>query len=121
MEWLVASFVGLPLTLIFIVWWIHYCDSIGIEHANMINSIEEEMKIDETEHSEDRRVRHLGAKGIMDPTKVVRTAPQDPASIADLLVTTEAMVAEVRKKQSPVMPAGPGAANGGWTAWKTSY
>ncbi len=43
--------------------------------------------------------------GIIDPTKVVRTALQDAASIAGLLVTTEAMVAEKPKKDEP-MPAG---------------
>jgi chaperonin GroEL len=45
--------------------------------------------------------------GIIDPTKVVRTALQDAASVAGLLVTTEAMVAEVPKEQ-PAMPAMPG-------------
>jgi chaperonin GroEL len=43
--------------------------------------------------------------GIIDPTKVVRTALQDAASIASLLITTEAMVAE-RPKKEPAMPAG---------------
>jgi hypothetical protein len=38
------------------------------------------------------------AGGIIDPTKVVRTALQDAASIAGLLVTTEAMVAESRRR-----------------------
>ena len=42
--------------------------------------------------------------GIIDPTKVVRTALQDAASVAGLLVTTEAMVAEKPEKKSP-MPA----------------
>jgi chaperonin GroEL len=45
-------------------------------------------------------------KGIIDPTKVVRTALQDAASIAGLLMTTEAMVAEKPKKETP-MPAMP--------------
>ena len=45
--------------------------------------------------------------GIIDPTKVVRTALQDAASIAGLLVTTEAMVAEKpEKKPAPQMPGG---------------
>jgi chaperonin GroEL len=44
--------------------------------------------------------------GIIDPTKVVRTALQDAASIAGLLITTEAMVAEKPEKKSPAMPAG---------------
>jgi chaperonin GroEL len=52
----------------------------------------------------------LVKKGIIDPTKVVRTALQDAASIAGLLITTEAMVAELPKKQSPApaMPPGGG-------------
>ena len=52
------------------------------------------------------------ANGIVDPTKVVRTALQDAASIAGLLVTTEAMIAEAPKKDSP-MPAMPGGGMGG--------
>jgi chaperonin GroEL len=46
-------------------------------------------------------------KGIIDPAKVVRTALQDASSVAGLLVTTEAMVAEAPKKDAPsAMPAG---------------
>ncbi|MGH8515587.1 MAG: chaperonin GroEL, partial [Gammaproteobacteria bacterium] len=56
---------------------------------------------------------NLASKGIIDPTKVVRTALQDAASIAGLLITTEAMVAELPKKQSPAMPGGPGGGMGG--------
>jgi chaperonin GroEL len=52
--------------------------------------------------------------GIVDPTKVVRTALQDASSVAGLLITTEAMVAEVPKKQSPpMMPPGGGGGMGG--------
>ena len=52
----------------------------------------------------------LVKKGIIDPTKVVREALQGAASVAGLLITTEAMVAEVPKKQSsmPAMPPGGG-------------
>jgi chaperonin GroEL len=56
---------------------------------------------------------NLVSKGIIDPTKVVRTALQDAASIAGLLITTEAMVAELPRKQSPAMPGGPGGGMGG--------
>ena len=56
---------------------------------------------------------NLVSKGIIDPTKVVRTALQGAASIAGLLITTEAMVAEVPKKQNPAMPSGPGGGMGG--------
>jgi chaperonin GroEL len=49
----------------------------------------------------------LVEKGIIDPTKVVRTALQDAASVASLLITTEAMVAE-KPKDKPAAPAMPG-------------
>ena len=54
-------------------------------------------------------------KGIIDPAKVVRTALQDAASVAGLLITTEAMVAELPKKDrgAPAMPAAAAA----WAAW----
>ena len=54
----------------------------------------------------------LIAKGIIDPAKVVRVALQDAASVAGLLVTTEAMVAE-RPKNDPGTPAMPGGGMGG--------
>jgi chaperonin GroEL len=49
-------------------------------------------------------------KGIIDPTKVVRQALQGASSVAGLLITTEAMVAELPKKQNqmPPMPGGGG-------------
>jgi len=51
---------------------------------------------------------NLVTKGIIDPTKVVRCALQDAASVAGLLITTEAMVAERPKKETgaPAMPGG---------------
>src|SRR6187455_1552679 len=51
---------------------------------------------------------NLVTKGIIDPTKVVRSAIQGAASVAGLLITTEAMVAELPKKNSaaPAMPGG---------------
>jgi chaperonin GroEL len=55
----------------------------------------------------------LVTAGIIDPTKVVRTALQDAASVAGLLVTTEAMVAEHPKKEAPMgMPPGGGGMGG---------
>ena len=46
--------------------------------------------------------------GIIDPTKVVRTALQDAASVSGLLVTTEAMIAEKPEKKGPPAPPGGG-------------
>ena len=51
--------------------------------------------------------------GIIDPTKVVRFALQNAASVASLLITTEAMVAEKPKKESPMPPMPPGGGMGG--------
>ena len=53
---------------------------------------------------------NLVTKGIIDPTKVVRVAIQNAASVAALLSTTEAMVAELPKKPAagPAMPPGGG-------------
>ncbi|POF61350.1 chaperonin GroEL [Novacetimonas maltaceti] len=50
--------------------------------------------------------KDLVAAGIIDPMKVVRTALQDAASVAGLLITTEAMVAERPEKKAPAMPEG---------------
>ena len=63
--------------------------------------------------------KDLVKAGIVDPTKVVRTALQDAASVAGLLVTTEAMVAEKPEKKAPAMPGG--AAWAGWAIWTTDW
>jgi len=55
--------------------------------------------------------KDLVAAGIIDPTKVVRAALQDAASVASLLITTEAMIAEKPEKKTP-MPAGGGGGMG---------
>jgi len=57
---------------------------------------------------------NLVSKGIIDPTKVVRAAIQNAASVAALLITTEAMIAEVPKKGGAGAPGGmPGGGMGG--------
>jgi chaperonin GroEL len=52
--------------------------------------------------------KDLVSAGIIDPTKVVRTALQDAASVASLLITTEAMIAEKPEKKAPMAPPGGG-------------
>ena len=56
---------------------------------------------------------NLISKGIIDPTKVVRVAIQNAASVAALLITTEAMVAEVPKKNAGAGGMPPGGGMGG--------
>jgi chaperonin GroEL len=53
------------------------------------------------------------SKGIIDPTKVVRVAIQNAASVAALLITTAAMVAELPKKPAPGPAMPPGGGMGG--------
>ncbi|MFP5395509.1 MAG: chaperonin GroEL [Alphaproteobacteria bacterium] len=55
---------------------------------------------------------NLKAAGVIDPTKVVRTALQDAASVAGLLITTEAAISE-KPDDKPAMPAMPGGGMGG--------
>ncbi len=54
----------------------------------------------------------LVVAGVIDPTKVTRTALQNAASIAALLLTTEAVIVE-KKEEKPAMPAAPGGGMGG--------
>jgi len=75
----------------------------------------EVLRTDTYEHGYDAQLdeyKDLVAAGIIDPTKVVRTALQDAASIAALLITTEAMVAE-RPSKSSAPAGGPGGGMGG--------
>ena len=58
------------------------------------------------------RYNDLVEAGIIDPAKVVRVALQDASSVAGLLVTTEAMVADRPKKETP-MPSMPGGGRNG--------
>ena len=63
------------------------------------------------------------AKGIIDPVKVVRTALQDAVSIAGLLVTTEAMIADKPEEKDAAggmpggMPGGMGGMENGWNGY----
>ena len=59
--------------------------------------------------AQDQEYGDLVKKGIIDPTKVVRQALQGASSVAGLLITTEAMVAELpKKKEMPAIPPGGG-------------
>ncbi len=66
-----------------------------------------EMKTDEGFNAQTDRFENLVEAGVIDPTKVVRCAIQNASSIAALMLTTEAIVAEIpEKKKEPPMPAG---------------
>jgi chaperonin GroEL len=65
-------------------------------------------------NAQTEKYENLVAAGVIDPTKVVRTALQDAASVAGLLITTEATVAELPddKAAAPAMPGGMGGMGG---------
>jgi chaperonin GroEL len=78
----------------------------GVEGSIVVNKIMENKSETYGFDAQNEEYVDMVEKGIVDPAKVVRTALQDAASIAGLLVTTEAMIAEVPKEQ-PAMPAMP--------------
>ena len=83
-------------------------ENAGIDGSIVIGKLTEKVDPNRGYDAQAEQYVDMFKAGIIDPTKVVRTALQDAASIAGLLVTTEAMVAEAPKEKEP-MPAGSGA------------
>jgi chaperonin GroEL len=83
----------------------------GVEGSIVVNKITENKSETFGFDAQTEEYVDMLAKGIVDPAKVVRAALQDAASVAGLLVTTEAMIAELPKEQ-PAMPAMPGGGGG---------
>ncbi len=83
----------------------------GVEGSIVVNKILENKSETYGFDAQNEEYVDMLEKGIVDPAKVVRAALQDAASIAGLLVTTEAMVAEL-PKDAPAMPAMPGGGGG---------
>ena len=82
-------------------------ENAGVEGAVVVGEIEQ-LKGNKGFNAVSGEFEDLAAAGIIDPTKVVRTALQNAASIAGLLLTTEAAVTDLPepKKHSPPMPGG---------------
>ncbi|TAZ49431.1 chaperonin GroEL (plasmid) [Rhizobium leguminosarum] len=84
-------------------------ENAGAEGSVIVGKLREKSEFSYGWNAQTGEYGDLYAQGVIDPAKVVRTALQDAASIAGLLVTTEAMIAEKPKKDAPPpMPAGPG-------------
>jgi chaperonin GroEL len=86
----------------------------GVEGSIVVNKILENKSETFGFDAQTEEYGDMLEKGIVDPAKVVRAALQDAASIAGLLVTTEAMVGEMPREQSamPAMPPGGGGMGG---------
>ncbi|WP_410970387.1 TCP-1/cpn60 chaperonin family protein, partial [Salmonella sp. SAL4458] len=61
-----------------------------------------QMTNDEGFNAQTERYENLVQAGVIDPTKVVRSALQNAASIASLLLTTEAVISQIPEKHQPV-------------------
>jgi chaperonin GroEL len=87
------------------------CDNAGVEGSVIVEKVKEykgEEKFTGYDVDQEKYVDMFKA-GIIDPTKVARTALQNAASVASLLLTTEALVTEIpEKKKAPAAPGGGG-------------
>ena len=78
----------------------------GVEASIVVGKLMEQKSNTYGFDAQTEKYVDLVEAGIVDPTKVVRTALQDAASVAALLITTEAMVADRPKKEAGAMPGG---------------
>ncbi|MBX5050838.1 chaperonin GroEL [Rhizobium lentis] len=84
-------------------------ENAGAEGSIIVGKLREKSEFSYGWNAQTGEYGDLYAQGVIDPAKVVRTALEDAASVAGLLVTTEAMIAEKPKKEAaPAMPAGAG-------------
>ncbi|WP_117191969.1 chaperonin GroEL [Rhizobium terrae] len=84
-------------------------ENAGAEGSVIVGKLREKSDFSYGWNAQTGEYGDLYAQGVIDPAKVVRAALQDAASVAGLLVTTEAMIAEKPKKEAaPAMPAGAG-------------
>ncbi|MBB4218722.1 chaperonin GroEL [Rhizobium sp. BK212] len=84
-------------------------ENAGAEGSIIVGKLREKTDFSYGWNAQTGEYGDLYSQGVIDPAKVVRTALQDAASVAGLLVTTEAMIAEKPKKEAaPAIPAGAG-------------
>ena len=88
-------------------------ENAGAEGSIIVGKLREKSDFGYGWNAQTNEFGDLYSQGVIDPAKVVRHALQDAASVAGLLVTTEAMIAEKPKKETPVPPM-PGVA--AWTS-----
>jgi chaperonin GroEL len=86
------------------------CENSGVEGSIVVGKIQESKSETLGFNAQTEEYVDMLEAGIVDPAKVVRTALQDAASVASLLITTEAMIGEAPKDKSaaPAMPGGGG-------------
>jgi chaperonin GroEL len=87
------------------------CENAGLEGSVIVEQLKKEKKTTGYNVDTEEFVDMFEA-GVIDPTKVTRTALQNAASVASLLLTTEALITEVPEKKKPAAPAGGGGYGG---------
>jgi chaperonin GroEL len=80
----------------------------GFEGAVVVAKVRENKEAEFGFNAQNDEYENLVEAGVIDPTKVVRTALQNAASIASLLLTTEALVSEIPEEKKDAPPAPPG-------------
>ena len=97
----------------------------GVDGSVVVGKLLEGKKASQGYDAQNEDYVDMFAKGIIDPTKVVRSALQDAASIAGLLITTEAMIADKpeEKDAGPAMPQWVAAwvEWAAWAEWECKY
>ncbi len=79
-------------------------DNAGVEGAVVVGNIMAENKANYGFDAQTEKYVDMVKSGIIDPVKVVRTALEDAASVAGLILTTEAAIVDAPKKDAPAMP-----------------
>ncbi|OGF14206.1 MAG: chaperonin GroL [Candidatus Eisenbacteria bacterium RBG_16_71_46] len=88
------------------------CENAGVEGSVIVEHVKKEKKFTGYDVDKEQYVDMFEA-GIIDPTKVARTALQNSASVASLLLTTEALVTEIPEKKKAPAASGGGGGYGG--------
>ena len=78
----------------------------GVEGAIVVQRVRDAAESDEGFNAQSETYENLTQAGVIDPTKVVRTALQNAGSIASLLLTTEALIADIPEEKSETASAG---------------
>ena len=86
----------------------------GHEGAVVVEKVRQNKDPNYGFNAESEQYENLVESGVIDPTKVTRTALQNAASIAALLLTTEALVSDIKEEEKtpPMPPGGPGMGGG---------
>ena len=88
-------------------------ENAGLDGAVVVNRVRQMKDKNEGYDADKDTYCDLVKAGIVDPAKVVRTALQNAASVAALLLTTSCLITDIPKEEEPAGPGGPGGM-GGW-------